>query len=135
MQAYVNLVKEGKDDPWNYFEVFKTGKWRTMRRTDWFTDKRYRYQPKQDIIVINGFAITKPQTIAPELYSDYFVPDTAERTKKYHQKLYWSGSDLDYRFLQEGVLHLTEKDAIKHAKALISITKFALNEIELPEED
>lgn len=89
----------------------------------WSAHVEYRRKPKKTIIIIiiNGFEINEPVRDALPYRAEYFLvlPTTGG---KFH-RLVWGGTEPEHEWLQHGLIHLTQEDAIAHAKALISFTE------------
>lgn len=76
---------------------------------------------KQKTININGFDVPEPLNIAPKKGTEYYIVDTSGDYEGH--MLGWDGDELDYKWLEYGLIHLTEESAELHRDALLSFTK------------
>lgn len=109
------------DKPWERWEV------KTCEHGGWYTPEteipfhaytQYRRKPRT--ININGHEVPEPAREPLEYGTSYFVPSVTSRSLR--QFFEWADSDPDHRYLERGLIHLTEDAAIAHAKALLSFT-------------
>lgn len=84
----------------------------------WLHDLYYRRKPST--ILINGIEVPKPVRVL-DFRQDYFYVDTSVLDGV--TETFWSGDDYDYQRAAAGLIHLTEKNARKHAEALLSFTQ------------
>lgn len=110
------------DKPWELWECQPPGfiAWMQLyNNPSWNTTTKYRR--KQKTININGFEVPEPvrEPLLKETY--YCVTNILVIPGSTQYK--WSGDSMDYRFLERGLIHLTQEDAELHAKALLSFTK------------
>lgn len=117
------------DRPWEQWEVrqfFKDsgsifyGGWRDCAPSDMTFPNDYEYRRKPRTININGHEVPEPVREPLECGTEYFIPIIRER--RFAIDFYWTDEKTDKRFLERGLIHLTEEAAIAHARALLSFT-------------
>lgn len=80
----------------------------------------YQFRVRQERITIGNVSFPKPETKAPKEGQGYFMPDPT--TAKLCFCSQWHNVKVDEQRLERGVVHLTEENAIAHAKALIELS-------------
>ena len=82
----------------------------------------YSLSIKQKTININGLKVPAPVKDASKFqHRDmYYIPSLTNSDGVLHCN--WISSEEDYKFLNAGLVHLTEENAAKHATALLSFT-------------
>lgn len=120
MMLYAQDAME-TDKPWERW-VFITENGtlcQCMKHPEWRKDFEYRRKPRT--ILINGIEV--PEPVKEELLEgqSYYLVDITY--PQLMQLQYWDNDTLDARFLERGLIHLTEENARKHAEALLSFTK------------
>lgn len=75
----------------------------------------------EETIEINGYKVPEPETEDPDYGTTYFVVmlDKLDIVKAQN----WDGCSYDKWVLDRGLVHLTKRAALKHAKALLSFSK------------
>lgn len=83
----------------------------------------YSLSIKPKTININGFKVPEPVRDASDCHESliYYIPSLTNSNGVLHCN--WISSEEDYKFLNAGLVHLTEENAAKHAEALLSFTK------------
>ena len=110
------------DAPWELWEYRRAnynGPWDELETNPtWCEYNRYRRKPR--VININGHEVPEPVRRPLASECKYFAPtiDGFYLAAEY----YWQDDETDNRLLERGLVHLTEKAAIAHAKALLSFT-------------
>ena len=92
--------------------------WRDLCQPSFNSDVKFRVKPKT--ISINGIEVPAPVTDKLELHQSYFTPSLMDFS--FYNPSVWSNSELDNDNLRRGIVHLSEKAAIQHSKALLSFT-------------
>lgn len=82
----------------------------------------------QEMITIGDASFPKPETIKPELNTRYWVADPISENFTRAYRMEWVDDSYDNRVLSRGLLHLSEENAIAHAKALIKLSGGNVNE-------
>lgn len=77
-------------------------------------------KPKASPLNINGHIVPAPEREPLPEYTEYFVPCLFDGKADNYE---WVGDNVDNRFLNSGLIHLTEEAATAHSQALISLTK------------
>lgn len=77
-------------------------------------------------INIGGFDVPKPVTEPLAVGTEYYYVDISSPFLFYEDC--WTNINTDYRLLKNGIIHLTEDNARAHAKALLELTKSAMEE-------
>ena len=77
-------------------------------------------KPKAPPLNINGHIVPAPEREPLPEYTEYFVPCLFDGKADNYE---WVGDNVDNRFLNSGLIHLTEEAATAHSQALISLTK------------
>lgn len=78
------------------------------------------YRKKQKTILVNGFEVPAPETVGRlNPGQQYFVPSVANTV--YFFATCWNDDACDIENLKRGIIHLSSKNAIKHAKAMLGI--------------
>lgn len=86
---------------------------------DWYFDKQFRIKPKQ--ININGNLINAPIKDKLKRGDDYWLVNLLTAAKV--SDCIWENDFIDNFRLDRGLIHLTQEDALAHAKALLSFTE------------
>ncbi|WP_156304081.1 hypothetical protein [Ottowia sp. oral taxon 894] len=73
-----------------------------------------------ELIQIGDVRVPKPLMEPPPLGTRYWFLDIHRKGLADHSQ--WSGGDLDNRNLKRGLVHLIERAALEHAKALIKVS-------------
>ena len=106
------------DKPWERWE-FKgsdNGFNGCLKHPEWREDFEYRRKPKT--ITVNGIEVPEPVRKAPKFREKFFLVNPASPTL--FNEYSWSDHEYDNGWLNKGLIHLTEKAAIAHAKALLA---------------
>lgn len=74
---------------------------------------------KQPTRVVNGFTVPAPLRVAPADGDSYFISDFS--TERFCSLACWVNGAIDKRWLERGLIHLTEDAAIANAKAMCGI--------------
>ena len=110
------------DRPWELWEVMsENSEWMPMPLYDnpaWNPATKYRR--KQKTIIINGFEVPEPVREPLPCGAYYCVANISITTGPMQYR--WGDDRIDFRFLREGLIHLTPEAAELHAKALLSFT-------------
>ena len=94
------------------------GEWEDKLSGKLFADGSYRIKPKT--INVNGFEIVAGESEPPEYDCRYFTPYLQDTDLFTAHK--WDITDyIDKHLLKHGLVHLTEENAIAHAKAMLGI--------------
>lgn len=86
----------------------------------------FRLAPSE-FIIIGDVAFPKPETVEPQFDEDYWVVANVSSAVLVH-KYSWEGSKADIEVLKRGLLHLSRKNAIAHAIALIKLSGGVIDE-------
>ena len=109
------------EKPWERWECKEagTGWYNLTYHPVWNYFVNYRRKPCT--ILIKGIEV--PEPVKRELLEgqSYYVVDIT--CHKFMQIQYWNNDPLDTRFLERGLIHLSEENAKKHAEALLSFTR------------
>lgn len=73
-----------------------------------------------EMITIGNISFPKPVTEKLPWQTVYYYP-SLEREELCNADM-WGNSGFDHTLLQRGLIHLTEEDAVEHAKALIKLS-------------
>ena len=87
----------------------------------------YRIAPRT--IMIGAAEVVRGERAAPADDTRYYYPVITGDTSSHDDSAYWGmtvfyGVVVDRSRLANGLLHLTKENAIAHAKALLSLTKY-----------
>lgn len=108
--------------PWELWECRRANSNDTWDELEthpaWCEYGEYRRKPRN--ININGHEVPEPVREPLGHKAKYFIPAISGRY--FATEFYWCNDDTDSRFLERGLVHLTEEAAIAHAKALLSFT-------------
>lgn len=119
IKAYAERAQVS-ETPWDIIQIKSSNgvDWIDLYPNPNFSYGRYEYRIKPRTININDFEVPEPVSCAPDIGSDYFVVDLpgVDHTE-------WHGVELEYEWLNAGIIHLTREAAEIHAKALLSFTK------------
>lgn len=85
------------------------------------------YRIAQELIKIGDVEFPKPETVAPQLGQQYYVPDyhliSSDKFNVItHRTLHWADDKNDRQYLKRGLVHLSNEAAIEHATALILLS-------------
>jgi hypothetical protein len=89
----------------------------------WNDYSKYRRKPMT--ININGYEVPEPYRGEMKEYQPYFTPELFDCGDDYwenYRDLQWLDTLYDHVAMKNGLVHLTEAAAIKHAEALLSFT-------------
>lgn len=78
------------------------------------------FRPFQEMITIGGVSFPKPESETPEQGCNYYSPNLLSYSLYICNS--WEDDRFDARRLEQGLVHLTEENAIAHAKALIKLS-------------
>ena len=70
-------------------------------------------------IMVNGFKLPKPLSVAPKKGDLYFI--VALLNDSLYDTFIWDGVEREYNWLKRGIIYTTEEAAIAHAKAMLGI--------------
>jgi hypothetical protein len=85
-----------------------------------FNDDEYEFRITPKTININGHEVPEPCREKPKYGTEYFYPDTGYLMS--YSSDVWGSNQIDFERLIQGLVHLTEEAATKHAEALLSFT-------------
>ncbi|NHB94539.1 hypothetical protein [Photorhabdus cinerea] len=110
------------DEPWKLWEQLCGGEeWRTLTfHPQWLINSLYRRKP--EMITVGKVSFPKPvdyELNKGDKYYSVIKPITSDELSY----LTWYSDNLDYLYLKNGCIHLTEEAAQQHATALIKINK------------
>lgn len=120
-EEVLQAIKDGKPVEVKFGEHYE---WKLVDRfrmnIDELLDPEHSFRSPQEVITIGDVSFPKPETQAPDLGVRYYIVDLTEC--KLINSFAWLNSELDYHYLNIGNLHLSEENAIAHAKALIKLS-------------
>lgn len=122
-QEVLQAIADGKkleykwhtDDMWQEFDPLSNGIY-----LEHVMKGKNVFRLAQEMITIGDVSFPKPETKAPKEDQYYFIPDPT--IMKLHFRSRWDNDKCDERRLKLGFVHLTEENAIAHAKALIILS-------------
>lgn len=80
-----------------------------------YSPKRYRVKPRT--IFVNGVEVPAPESVAPSHLAEYF---TASPTNEHLTSgSSWYGTQLEFKWLERGLVYLNKEDAIARSKAML----------------
>lgn len=109
-----------------YKSHFTPFDWKYVEYPEWDTDYEYRIKPEEPklltIIGADGKARSYPEPWVMPLNfgQEYFVPATS-LLRQFSESYTWGGDEFDSDFQVQGRVHLTQKAAEAHAKAMLGI--------------
>lgn len=107
--------------PWEAWEICEDGVWRDCyHMMCWNESQEYRRKPRT--IRIGEIDVPEPVRVALEKGESYYVADPTQDTFIIDD-LYWNDDDSDIRWLARGLIHLTQKAAEAHGRALAALTE------------
>lgn len=121
MRQYVEDAARS-ETPWEFWEAKFPGQddWFPLNNhPEWHPMTAYRRKPKK--IIINGHEINGPVREKLPYGTEYFL--TFPTDKGLFLQLRWANGETEKQWLQHGLIHLIQEDAIAHAKALLSFTE------------
>lgn len=80
----------------------------------------FRLAPAMD--TIGNVSFPKPETTKPTSGTRYWIADPVSENFTRAYRMEWVDDSYDNRVLSRGLLHLSEENAIAHAKALIKLS-------------
>lgn len=80
-------------------------------------ETEYRIKPKT--IKVNGFDVPEPVRNPLNKGDMYYMPNTY--SERFYRKFTWMNDMDDKRSLERNLIHMTEKAAVAHAKAMLGI--------------
>lgn len=111
------------DEPWLRWEFYhrieKCWKQFKFQHPAWQSEDQYRR--KAQTININGHEV--PEPYRGEMVEGQHYYRTTLTTPTSCWKEVWLNNEFDHHHMKNGLLHLTEEAAIKHAEALLSFTE------------
>lgn len=79
-----------------------------------------QFRLAQEMITIGDVSFPKPEVHPPKINSKYyFLNFNSDDLIGYYT---WKGDSVDLAYLRKGIVHLSEENAIAHAKALIKLS-------------
>lgn len=87
-----------------------------------FTLGADRYMIKQERITIGNVSFPKPETVAPCVGTEYYVPDPQGDDNERILSYVWDDDSLDYLWLRNGIIHLSPANAEEHQRAMIKLS-------------
>lgn len=111
-------------EPWLRWEYkdHAEGQWAPLpRHPSWFDPGIYRRKLKT--IRIGEFDVPEPLRTALAVGTSYYVAEIEAIDLSCYS--HWGNDELDQRWLERGLIHLTKDAAELHAMALISLSKGA----------
>ena len=109
------------DKPWERWECSDDlVTWSPLTtHPSWVDWLKYRRKPRT--IMINGIEVPEPVREKLNDGQRHWIVDITQ--DELVQLQHWVDDHLDARFLERGLIHLTEENARKHAEALLSFTR------------
>jgi hypothetical protein len=105
------------------FEVYRehhTLEWENASEWFWMlSPSDWQVRRKQKTIKVNGFDVPEPVRHSLEYDTSYFSVSVSN--VGFSTKFQWENDPLDKLWLSRGLIHLTEENAIAHAKAMLGI--------------
>lgn len=87
-------------------------------KTSWLPEYIYRAKPApRPTIICNGVEVPEPVRPGADQFQTYFF--ASPLTEPWFQRSEWTGDYMDKRLLARGLIHLTEADAVAHARAMV----------------
>jgi hypothetical protein len=112
------------DKPWERWEQ-SSG---TYRDSTWLPcsghptwHKKFIFKRKPKTININGFEVPEPVREPLEYPQEFYLVSTT--TENLGSMRWGNHNEQQYRWLKQGLIHLTKENAELHAKALLSFTQ------------
>jgi len=103
-----------------------------------FTIERFNpkdFRIKRNTININGIEVPAPITDRNEIKFYYWSVGLDKVRQQHWSSSYCDGDDTDKFFLENGLIHLYEKDAEEHRMALLTLQGFRRNSVSKVEND
>jgi hypothetical protein len=113
------------DKPWERWECLDMSRWVTLDYNPRWTSET-QYRRKTQTININGHEVPEPYRGEMQIGQPYYTPDLYNCGTDYYDVYHdrqWENGIYDNVAMKNGLLHLTEDAAIKHAEALLSFTE------------
>ena len=88
--------------------------------------KDCQYREKHSTFKVNGFVIPEPETNEPDANTIFYTPDIIATCMV--RVDIWGRTHDDLSALRRGLLHLSERNAVMHAKALLGINPYQVGE-------
>lgn len=88
--------------------------------------KDCEYRVRHNTIMVNGFAVPKPETEEPALNAIYYTPDIIATCMI--KVDVWGCTHKDLSALRRGLLHRNKRNAAMHAKAILGINPYQEDE-------
>jgi hypothetical protein len=115
-RAVLAAISRGEDFE---CEVFTQGAWEKTDRPFSCVAIGLKLRFKPRTMNINGHDVPWPMTVAPAVGTKIYAASLLDSSKTSISDE-WGGGDLDKRWLEARILHLTEANARLHIKALLS---------------
>lgn len=106
-------VKLSKRLPWEPFNKFRMN-------VNVLVNPEVSFRLAQEMVTIGDISFPKPESEPPREGVYYWVPFLTSESFSNNSR--WYGETPDFRYLKLGLVHLTEENAVKHAKALIKLS-------------
>ncbi len=113
----------GMERPWEAWEFYACHDegWVTCASMPaWTSDGEYRRKPRT--IRIGGMDVPEPVRVALEKGTPYWMP-VLMSSGTFAIAYSWDGGSADQRWLARGFIHLTQKAAEAHGRALVALTE------------
>lgn len=88
----------------------------------------FDFRLAREMITIGDVSFPKPESEAPELMSEYWVPNLSYRYYSGPVPNRWLDDLADRQRLRRGLVHLTRENATAHAKALLKLSGGTVND-------
>ena len=89
----------------------------------------FRLAQEQEMVTIGDVSFPKPESDPPKQEGEYYIPNLHYvHSINLYIRNRWVGDFLDARRLERGLVHLSQEDAISHAKALIKLNGGTIDE-------
>jgi hypothetical protein len=126
MMEYAKDAME-TDKPWKRWQ-FKShsSHWATCHIVTPSWDEETEYRRKPQNLSINGHEVPEPYRGEMQIGQPYYTPELFDCGDVYcenYSDLQWQDTLYDNVAMKNGLVHLTEAAAIKHAEALLSFTE------------
>lgn len=116
-----DLIKAWTDGNTIQMRHIDKSEWEDTAEPRFSLTNQYDYRIKPRTILINGIEVPEPVREPLEDGQKYWTFITGWRDDVYQSE--WEGSDSDYNFLNQGLVHLTREATEIYARAILSFTK------------
>ena len=87
---------------------------------------RFFFRLAQEMITVGDISFPKPESETLSRNTKYYLPYLLKPNEPHGAS--WENTEMDYKYLKLGLIHLSQENAIAHAKAIIKLSAGITND-------